>query len=307
MSRAELRLGTRGSALARWQADFVRQRLVDLGHACQVQIVTTAGDRRRDVPLAAIGGKGLYTQDIETGLLSGELDAAVHSLKDVPSTLPPGLILGAILERADVRDALIAVPGTTLRSLPSGARLGTGSLRRQAQALSQRPDLEVLPLRGNVDTRLRRWRAGDFDALLLAAAGLDRLGLSLAIAERLDPEQFLPCAGQGALVVECREDDSATLDAVSALHHAGTAAAIAAERALLRRLDCGCEAPVAALGRIQHGELRLDALVGRSDGSQLLRRSAVGAADAAEELGVQVAETLLAAGAAALLTADREP
>lgn len=298
---APLRLGTRASALARWQAAHVQALLQARGHDCIVEYVTTAGDRRTDVPLASLGGKGLFTQDIEARLLSGELDVAVHSLKDVPSQLPPGLVLGAALERADPRDALIAAPGLTLALLPPRARLGTSSLRRQAQALALRPDLQIVSLRGNVDTRLRRWREGAYDALLLAVAGLERLDLTGDIAERLDPAQFVPAAGQGVLVLECRTGDSAVADAIAPVHHAPTAAAIAAERAFLRRLDCGCQSPVAAYARYRDGALYLDALVANPEGTQLLRHAAAAAPEAAEVLGVRVAEALLAQGAARLL------
>jgi len=300
---APLRLGSRGSALARWQADAVARRLAAVGQASRIAYVTTTGDRRTDVPLAAIGGKGLFTQEIEAGLLAGELDAAVHSLKDVPSTLPEGLVLGAILEREDARDVLIAPPGTTLESLAQGARVGTSSLRRQAQLLMLRPDVTVLPLRGNVDTRLRKYREAEFDALLLAAAGLDRLGLSQAISERLAIEQFLPAAGQGVLAIECRADDAATLAQLRPLHHAPTAEAIAAERALLRRLDCGCQAPVAAYAETAGEELTLRALVAAPDGRRVVRAEASGARQEAERVGVQLAETLLDEGADEILRA----
>lgn len=298
---APLRLGTRASALARWQAAHVQSLLQARGRECVVEYVTTAGDRRTDVPLASIGGKGLFTQDIEARLLSGELDVAVHSLKDVPSQLPSGLVLGAALERADPRDALIAAPGLTLAQLPPHARLGTSSLRRQAQALALRPDLQIVALRGNVDTRLRRWREGACDALLLAVAGLERLGLAGDIAERLDPARFVPAAGQGVLVLECRAGDTAVLEAIAPLHHPPTAVAIAAERAFLRRLNCGCQSPVAACAQHRGGQLYLDALVASADGTRVLRQAASAAPERAEALGIQVAEALLDAGAAAIL------
>ncbi|TAN21341.1 MAG: hydroxymethylbilane synthase [Acidobacteria bacterium] len=298
---APLRLGTRASALARWQAAHVQALLHAHGRDCIVDYVTTAGDRRTDVPLAAIGGKGLFTQDIEAHLLAGELDVAVHSLKDVPAQLPAGLVLGAALKRADPRDALIAAPGMTLTTLPARARLGTSSLRRQAQALALRPDLQIVALRGNVDTRLRRWREGAYDALLLAVAGLERLELADAIAERLDPTQFVPAAGQGVLVLECRAGDTAVLDAIAPLHHPPTAAAIAAERAFLRRLNCGCQSPVAAYAQQGEGKLYLDALVAKADGTQVLRQAASAAPEQAEALGIHLAETLLAQGAASFL------
>ncbi|HET9783865.1 MAG TPA: hydroxymethylbilane synthase [Terriglobales bacterium] len=300
---APLRLGSRGSALARWQAAEVARRLAALGEECRIEYVTTTGDRRTDVPLAAIGGKGLFTQEIEAGLLAGTLDCAVHSLKDVPSTLPEGLVLGAILQREDARDALVTTAGVTLAGLPRGARVGTSSLRRQAQLLALRPDVAVLPLRGNVDTRLRRFRAGDFDALLLATAGLERLGLADAISERLAVEQFLPAGGQGVLALECRAEDAATRDRLRPLHYAPTATAIAAERALLRRLDCGCQAPVAVYAEAAGPELKLSALVASPDGRRVIRAAMAGAGAEAERLGVQLAETLLDEGADAILRA----
>lgn len=298
-----MRLGTRGSALARWQAAEVQRRLHALGESCDLAIIQTTGDRRTDVNLAAIGGKGLFTQEIEASLSNHQLEAAVHSLKDVPSTLPAGLVLAAVLERQDARDVLVAATGMTLATLPQGARVGTGSLRRQAQALALRPDLRILPLRGNVDTRLRRWQAGDFDALLLAAAGLERLGHAAMIAERLDPEQFCPCAGQGVLALECRADDAATVDVLARLNHEPTANAVTAERALLQRLDCGCQAPVAAYAECVGGQLHLTALVASLDGRQLVRRQATAAAAEAEALGISMAEHLLAGGAQAILAA----
>lgn len=299
-----MRLGTRRSALARWQAEEVARRLRAAGQVCEIVSLDTAGDRRRDVPLAAIGGKGLFTRELEAGLLAGTLDLAVHSLKDVPSALPEGLALGAMLERADPRDALVASPGATLATLPRGARVGTASLRRQAQLLALRPDLEILPLRGNVDTRLRRWREGAFDALVLAAAGLDRLALADAIAERLDPELFIPSCGQGVIVIECRAADQATLSAIAALHHEPTALAASAERSVLRRLDCGCQAPVAAHAVLRGATLHLFAMAAAPNAHPLLRTQAQGPAVDPVVLGERVAGALLALGAAPLLARE---
>jgi len=292
-------VGTRGSALARWQAEHVQSRLAARGQNCELTIVRTEGDRRTDVPLASIGGKGLFTQDIESRLLDHTLDCAVHSLKDVPSALPPGLVLAATLERDDPRDALIAAPGTSFNQLPRGARLGTSSLRRQAQALALRPDLHCENIRGNVDTRLRRWREGDFDALLLAAAGLRRLGLADVIAEYLEPDAFCPSAGQGVLALECRADDAATLAALAPLNHAPTASAITAERALLLKLNCGCESPVGAYARWHSGQLQLSAVVASPDGTCVVRHRASGLEP--ESLADGVAAYLLAHGARELL------
>ncbi|HEY7856052.1 MAG TPA: hydroxymethylbilane synthase [Terriglobales bacterium] len=294
-----IRLGTRGSALARWQAEHVQALLAKLGHECELVIIRTEGDRRTDVPLASIGGKGLFTEDIERRLLDNSLDCAVHSLKDVPSALPPGLVLAATLEREDPRDALVAAAGTSLMQLPHGARLGTSSLRRQAQALALRPDLRCENVRGNVDTRLRRWRAGDYDALLLAAAGLRRLGLADVIAEYLDPGVFCPSAGQGVLALECRAGDAAALAALAPLNHAPTASAITAERALLLNLHCGCESPVGAYARWQDGQLRLSAVVASPDGTRIVRHQAAGLKP--ESLAAEVAEHLLSNGARELL------
>jgi len=311
-----LRLGSRGSPLARWQAQEVQRRLAALGQSCEIVLVQTTGDRRTDVSLATLGGKGLFTRELELELAGHRLDAAVHSLKDVPSLLPQGMALAAILEREDPHDALIAAPGMRWDQLAHGARVGTSSLRRQAQALALRPDLRILPLRGNVDTRLRRWRDGDFDALLLAAAGLKRLGRADAIAEILPADQFCPSAGQGALALECRADDHATWTALQPLNHAATAVAVTAERALLQRLECGCQAPVGAYARMEAAPdecdyLVLSAVIASADGQRLVRRHsqislpALDAAPAAEvaarRLGLAVAEALLGAGAAAIL------
>ncbi len=296
-------MGSRGSALARWQAGEVRRRLQALGEAATVEIISTRGDERQDVRLAEIGGKGLFTQALEAALAEGRIDLAVHSLKDVPSQLDAGFALAAILERDDPRDVLVAPPGATLATLPHAARVATGSLRRQAQALALRPDLRIEPIRGNVDTRLRRWRAGDFDALMLAVAGLKRLGLADAVSEWLDPAAVCPSAGQGALALEAFTANPAAMALAARLHHAESGAAVAAERALLRRLECGCLAPVGAFARCEQGELRLAAVVASPDGTRLARAQARGPLAAAEALGREAAETLLAAGAAAILRA----
>jgi hydroxymethylbilane synthase len=297
------RLGSRGSALARWQADHVRRRLETLGESVTVEILSTRGDQRQDVRLAEIGGKGLFTQALEAALADGRIDLAVHSLKDVPSALDPGFALAAILERDDPRDVLVAAPGATLASLPHGARVATGSLRRQAQALALRPDLRIQPIRGNVDTRLRRWRAGECDALLLAAAGLSRLGLAAAVSEWLDPQRFCPSAGQGALALEAHTENRPALALAGRLHHAATGAAVAAERALLRQLACGCLAPVGAFARCERGEVWLDAIVVSPDGRHAVRAAAHGPIADPEAVGRTAAAQLLAAGAAPILRA----
>jgi len=307
-SPPSIRLGSRSSILARWQAEEVQRRLAAAGVAAEVVWIRTSGDRMQSGPLAAIGGKGLFTKELEEALLARRVDAAVHSLKDVPTDVPPGLALGAVLEREDPRDALVAAPGTTLASLPASARLGTASLRRQAQLLALRPDLKCIPLRGNVDTRLQRWRAGEFDAIVLACAGLRRLGLEAVIAERLDPGHCCPAAGQGALAIECRAGDAAVLGAIARLNHAPTSLAVAAERAVLRRLQCGCDTPVGAYASWHAGQLRLAAVVAVPDGTQVLRSCmqrnlAPQDLGAAEALGTETGDDLLAQGAREILLA----
>lgn len=300
---APLRIGTRGSALALWQAHHLQTCLARLGRGSTLTIIRTSGDRIQDRPLAALGGKGLFTKEIEESLLANQIDCAIHSLKDVPAELPPGLILSAIMVREDPRDALIAAPGMTLQELPQGARVGTSSLRRQSQLMHLRPDLDVRPLRGNVDTRLRRCSEGDFDAIILAAAGLKRLEKDAAVVEWISPEAICPAVGQGALALECRTGDQTTQAQLAPLHHAETAACVRAERALLARLQAGCQAPVAAYATLAGEEMRMQAVAGAADGSRLLRTSVV--ADRKrripEEVGIEAAERLLEQGAAALL------
>jgi hydroxymethylbilane synthase len=294
-----LRLGTRGSLLARWQAEHVRSLLAARGHAVELVPITTTGDRVLDRRLESVGGKGAFLKEIEEALLAGEIDLAVHSLKDVPTELPAGLVLSAVLERADPRDALLS-SGAGLLGLAPGARVGTTSLRRQALLRAARPDLVLLDLRGNVDTRIRRLRDGDFDAILLAMAGLVRLGRAGEVQEALDPSLFVPAPGQGAIAIECREEDGALRAALEALDHPETARAVAAERALLGALGGGCNVPLGAHA-VTHGpELRLRAFVGDASGGAALVR-AEGAGDQPKALGQRVAEQLLHRGAAALL------
>lgn len=281
----KIRIGTRGSALARWQADHVKDRLVSLGHEVELHFITTTGDRTPGA-LEAVGGKGAFLKEIEEGLLAGEVDLAVHSLKDVPTALPPGLGLAAILERADPRDALVS-EGTALQLLPAGSRVGTTSLRRRALLRNLRPDLEVHDLRGNVDTRLRRLRSGDFDAVLLALAGLTRLGRAAEVTEALDPEIFVPAPGQGAIGLETRESDTAVRTATRLLHHEPTARAVGAERAFLAALGGGCNVPLGALAQVVSGGLRLVAFLAEAEGRGFVRGEGEGADP--EELGRRVA------------------
>jgi len=262
-------------------------------------VITTTGDRIQDRRLEQVGGKGAFLKEIEEAMLAGEVDLAVHSLKDVPTALPAGLRLCAVLERADPRDAVLASSGLALKRLPAGARLGTTSLRRRAQVAALRPDLVLQDLRGNVDTRIRKLREGACDAILLAVAGLERLGRRGEITEILEPDLFLPAPGQGAIALECRESDGRVAAAVAPLDHARTARAVAAERALLAGLQGGCNVPLGAYAVEEDGMLRLTAFVARADGSGLLR----GQARDADPLraGAALAEQLLARGARELM------
>lgn len=307
-----IRLGSRGSTLALWQAQHVRRALeaVAPGIAVEIVVLRTTGDRIRDVPLARIGGTGLFTKEVDDALLEGAVDAAVHSLKDVPTRLPPGIALGAVLEREDPVDALVVAPGrpTALTALPPGARVGTSSLRRRAQLLALRPDLNIADLRGNLDTRLARVAAGDYDAAIVARAGLKRLGREDAIASVLGPPDWLPAVGQGALAVTVRESDPELGALFAPLNHEPTAAAVTAERAFLRAVQGGCQVPVGALATPQpDGTLHLDGLIASLDGDAVVRGSQDGPAAEAEALGVRLAEDLLGRGGAALLAPLRSP
>jgi hydroxymethylbilane synthase len=295
---SRIRIGTRGSALALWQAEHVGARLSALGHEVERRVITTTGDRVQDRRLEAVGGKGAFLKEIEDAMLAGEVDLAVHSLKDVPTVLPDGLSLCAILERADPRDAVLS-SGPRLAGLPPGARLGTTSLRRQALVRAMRPDLVLADLRGNVDTRIRRLREGRFDAILLAMAGLTRLGRAEEATEALDPRLFVPAPGQGAIALECRDADAAVRDAVASLDHVPTARAVSAERAFLEALGGGCNVPLGAHAFAVGGELELVAFVAAADGEGLLRGERRGADP--RGLGRALAEELRSRGALALL------
>lgn len=300
------RLGTRGSKLARWQSDWVAARLRERGVAVEIVEITTTGDVQQAGPVANIGAPGVFTKEIQTALLAGAVDLAVHSLKDLPTLPTPGLTLAAIAEREDVADALLAREGQSLADLPVGAIVGTGSLRRRAQLLALRSDLRMHEIRGNVDTRLRKLDEGQYDAIVLAAAGLNRLGLDARITELLAPPRMLPAPGQGALAIECRTDDAEAMQTLAPLDHEATRAAVVAERTVLAALHGGCSAPIAAWGRVMNGSLELDGLVAALDGTRVLRAHATGAGeDSAEVLGRQVAEALLAQGAAELVAAAR--
>ena len=295
-----LKIGTRGSPLALVQAETVAASLRALGEETQIVPVRTEGDRRLEVQLAAIGGKGLFVREIEDMLLAGALDCAVHSLKDLPAQTPAGLCLAAFPAREDARDVLVTRERRRLEDLRPGARLGTGSPRRRALALALRADLVIEPVRGNVDTRLRKLERGDWDGVLLAAAGLSRLGLAPTNVQPLDPDVFVPAVGQGVLSVESRADDRRVRSLLGRIDHAPTRACAAAERACLARLGASCNSPVAAY-TIQDGTvLKMTALVASDDGRKVLRATATGAADVPERLGRQLAEALLDQGAASI-------
>jgi len=297
-----LRIGTRGSLLAKWQAEFVRKQLfATTGVEAEIVIIKTSGDKLQTSSLSQIGGKGIFIKELEEALLEETIDLAVHSIKDVPTDTPSRLMFPAVCRREDVRDCLVAANGATLASLRQGARVGTGSLRRQAQLRHIRPDLDVRDLRGNVDTRLRKVESGEYEAVMLAKAGLDRLGWSGRITETLDPEVFLPAVGQGAIGVECRLKDTEAADIVAGLDDAETRTAIIAERSLLGALQGGCQVPLGAWARIERGELVLEACVCSVDGLQYVKQRATAAPDKAAELGRHMATLLIEAGAQGIL------
>jgi hydroxymethylbilane synthase len=297
-----LRIGTRGSLLAKWQAEFVRKQLfASAGVETEIVIIKTSGDKEQIAPLSQIGGKGIFIKELEEALLEETIDLAVHSVKDVPTDIPSRLMFPAVCRRSDVRDCLVGANGTTLASLRQGARVGTGSLRRQAQLRHIRPDLDVRDLRGNVDTRLRKVESGEYEAVMLAKAGLDRLGWSGRITETLSPEVFLPAVGQGAIGVECRLKDTEAADVVAVLDDAETRTAIIAERSLLSAIQGGCQVPLGAWARIERGELVLEACVCSIDGLQYIKQRATSTPEQAAELGGHMATLLMEAGAQSIL------
>ena len=298
------RIGTRGSALALAQATLVQQQIQEHHRSVTVdlQIIKTTGDKIQDVPLAKIGGKGLFTKEIEMAIAAGEVDLGVHSIKDVPTEVPPGLVIGITTRREDPRDAFISRKYPSFKVIPSGGRIGTGSLRRRAQLMHLRPDLEIVPLRGNVDTRLRKLAEEKLDGLILATAGLRRLGRAGEITAIIPDTEMLPAIGQGALGLEYREDDVETQNMLSFLDHPETKVAVAAERAFLARLEGGCQVPIAARGILQDGELILEGLIGDLTGEHIYREQVAGRPEEAIVLGRQLAEKLLKQGGAQILS-----
>lgn len=305
MSIREIRIATRKSALALWQAEYVKACLEQAHPGLLVSLVpmVSRGDKLLDAPLAKIGGKGLFVKELETALLDNEADIAVHSMKDVPMDFPEGLGLFCICEREDPRDAFVSNTFASLDELPAGSVVGTSSLRRQAQLLALRPDLKIHFLRGNVNTRLAKLDAGEYDAIILAAAGLIRLGFGARIRASISVEASLPAGGQGAVGIECRSADSEIHALLAPLHHRETALRVTAERALNKHLNGGCQVPIACYALLEDEQLWLRGLVGQPDGGLLLRAEGRAPAADAEALGVQVAEALLAQGASAILAA----
>jgi hydroxymethylbilane synthase len=301
--RKQIRIGTRASALALWQAEWVKSELEKHypGMTVTLTKIKTTGDKILDVPLAKVGGKGLFVKEIEEAMLENEIDIAVHSMKDVPTFFPDGLHLACITKREDARDALLSRNNVSFKDLPKGANVGTSSLRRQAQLMSLRPDFVIHQLRGNVGTRLQKLKEGKFDAIILAAAGVKRLGLEANVSEYLSPEISLPAIGQGALGIECRVDDRELNDMIAFFNHTDSRTCVTGERALLRRLEGGCQVPIACYGQMKNGKLTLIGLVGSVDGTRIVKDSIEGEPEKAEKLGVTLAEKLLSRGADVIL------
>ena len=300
-----LRIATRKSPLALWQAEHIKARLESLHPGLNIELVTfsTQGDKILDAPLAKIGGKGLFVKELEVAMLEGRADIAVHSMKDVPMDFPEGLELGVICARENPLDAFVSNSYETIEDLPQGATVGTSSLRRQCQLQQQRPDLKIKSLRGNVQTRLSKLDAGEYDAIILAAAGLLRMDMNTRIASFISADQSLPAGGQGALGIEWRTDDQAVHQLIKPLHHRITAQCVLAERAMNKRLQGGCQVPIACFAEQEGDQLWLRGLVGSVDGTRILRSENRGSADAPEKLGIQTAEDLLSQGAGKILEA----
>lgn len=297
-----LRIGSRGSILARWQAEFVRKRLFQLtGMESEIVIIKTSGDKMQQAPLTQIGGKGIFIKELEEALLEETVDLAVHSVKDIPTETPSRLFFPAVCRRDDVRDCLVSNTGTLLASLKSGARVGTGSLRRQGQLRHYRPDLDIRELRGNVDTRLRKVESGEYDAIVLSKAGLDRLGWSQKITEALSTDISLPAVGQGAIAIESRVKDLEATEILGKLDDEETRTVIIAERALLAALQGGCQVPVGAWARMERGELLMEAMVCSVDGVQYVRQKSMAPPSEAVDLGQRMAQSLIDGGARTIL------
>ncbi|MEJ7554629.1 MAG: hydroxymethylbilane synthase [Aquificaceae bacterium] len=299
MSKNTLRIGTRKSKLALWQANYVKERLESKGYSVELVLITTTGDKILDAPLAKIGGKGLFVKEIEEALLRGDIDLAVHSLKDVPMVLPEGLILGAITEREEPFDVLISRDGRRLQELPEGAKVGTSSLRRQVQIKRKRPDLRVETLRGNVDTRLRKLEEGLYDAIVLAYAGVKRMGFEERVSQVL--EDFIPAVGQGSLAIEIRQEDKRVYEAIAFLDHRESRIRAECERAFLRELQGGCQVPIGAYAWLEGEKLKLKAFISDLEGKRFLEGVEEGDLHQAEQVGKKLARRLLEEGGKAIL------
>ncbi len=301
-SREKIVIGTRGSKLALWQSNYVKGLIEDLtGLPVELTIIKTTGDKILDVPLAKVGGKGLFTKELEVELLAGRVDLCVHSMKDVPTDLPEGCIIAATPQRVDPRDVIVSGADYNLDSLPKGAKLGTSSLRRRSQVVALRPDLEIVDVRGNLDTRMGKAENGELDAVILAAAGIKRMGWGDRITHFIETEQMVPAVGQGAIGIEIREDDDFMVDVCDKLTDPDTLTCVAAERVVMNRLEGGCQVPIGAYARIVDGELLMDAFVGSVDGATILRDQMRGSVEAPVELGEAMVVRLKEMGAETVL------
>ncbi len=306
-SREKLVIGTRGSKLALWQSEYIKSLVEGItGLPVELKIIKTTGDKILDVPLAKVGGKGLFTKELEVELLAGTVDLCVHSMKDVPTELPDGCIILAMPERVDPRDVMVSGAGYDLATLPKGGKLGTSSLRRRSQVVAMRPDLEIVDVRGNLDTRMGKAENGELDAVILAAAGIKRLGWGDRISSFIPTEQMVSAVGQGAIGIEVRENDEFMAEVCAKIAHAETVTCVTAERVVMRKLEGGCQVPIGAYARIENGELVMDAFVGSVDGTEILRDQLTGSVDNPVELGEKMVARLLDMGAHEILAAIRE-
>jgi len=306
VERKELVIGTRGSKLALWQSEYIKARLEEVtGLPVSLKIIKTTGDKILDVPLAKVGGKGLFTKELELELLAGTVDLCVHSMKDVPTGLPDGCIIAAMPERVDPRDAVVSGAGYDLTTLPQGAKLGTSSLRRRSQAVHLRPDLEIIDVRGNLDTRMRKAENGELDAVLLASAGITRMGWANRITSYVPVTQMVPAVGQGAIGIEIREDDEFMLRILEQIGHPETMECVTAERVVMKSLDGGCQVPIGAYARYEEGTFTMDAMVGSVDGERIVRHQMCGDAGEPEALGHAMVEVLRSLGAVEILAEVR--
>ena len=306
-SRDKLVIGTRGSKLALWQSEYIKAKLEEVtGLPVELTIIKTTGDKILDVPLAKVGGKGLFTKELEVELMAGTVDLCVHSMKDVPTELPEGLYIAAMPERVDPRDVIVSGAGYNLDTMPQGARLGTSSLRRRSQVKALRPDLEIVDVRGNLDTRMRKAENGELDAVILASAGITRMGWADRITHYIDPEQMVSAVGQGAIGIEIREDDEFMRHVMEAIGHPATMECVTAERVVMNKLEGGCQVPIGAYARIEGDRMVMDGFVGSVDGTTVLRAQLSGSIEDPVGLGDAMVAALIDKGADKVLAAVRE-